>query len=438
VWTAVLLAAILPTLGAPGATPAADGPVAGAAAVYVHAGTLIDGTDAAPRRDMAIVLQGDRIVSVGSWSAARPPDGARVVDLSRLTVLPGLIDAHVHLSMTIGPGWETEPVRNDLADVAIEATVNAARTLRAGFTTVRNLADFAGETVALRDAIDAGRIEGPHVLTARSMLSITGGHGDWSNAFSTGVRIVPPGPDLSGICDSPDACRLAVRVQVKYGADVIKISATGGVLSKGDDIGARQFDDAELQAIVSEAHALGRKVAAHAHGTDGIKAAVRAGVDSIEHGSILDDEAIRLMKEHGTWLVPTLLAGETVEARAKSGGVPAWAAAKALAVRPRMTESFARAVKSGVRIAFGTDTGVSAHGDNAREFALMVHGGMTPAAAIRAATRDAATLLGVGGDRGTLEAGRRADFIAVAGDPLADISVLTHPEAVWQDGRAVR
>jgi len=404
----------------------------------VHAGTLIDGTDAAPRRDMALALRGDRILSVGPWSAAKPPAGATVVDLSKSTVLPGLIDAHVHLSMTIGPGWETEPVRSDMAEVAIEATVNAARTLRAGFTTVRNVGDFSGETVALRQAIDAGRIEGPHVLTARSMLTMTGGHGDWTNAFSAGVRLVPPGPDLSGVCDSPDACRLAVRVQVKYGADVIKISATGGVLSKGDDIGARQFSDAELEAIVSEAHALGRKVAAHAHGTDGIKAAVRAGVDSIEHGSILDDEAVRLMKEHGTWLVPTLLAGETVEARAKAGGVPAWAAAKALAVRPLMTGSFARAVKAGVKIAFGTDSGVSAHGDNAREFVLMVGGGMTPAAAIRAATRDAATLLGVGADRGTLEPGRRADFIAVAGDPLTDVTLLSRPEAVWQDGRAVR
>jgi imidazolonepropionase-like amidohydrolase len=210
------------------------------------------------------------------------------------------------------------------------------------------------------------------------------------------------------------------------------------VLSKGDDIGARQFSDAELQAIVTEAHALGRKVAAHAHGTDGIKAAVRAGVDSIEHGSFLDDEAIRLMKEHGTWLVPTLLAGETVLARAKSGALPAWAVDKALAVPARMQESFAHAVKGGVRIAFGTDSGVSAHGDNAREFALMVRGGLPPAAAIRAATRDAATLLGVAADRGTLEAGRRADFIAVEGDPLADITRLARPVAVYQDGRAVR
>lgn len=387
---------------------------------------------------MALVLQGERIVSVGPWSATAPPAGAAVVDLSQATVVPGLIDAHVHLSMTIGPGWEFEPVRRDLADVAIEATGNAARTLRAGFTTVRNLGDFGGETVALRRAIDAGRAEGPHVLTGRSMLSMTGGHGDWTNAFSTGVQIAPPGPDLSGVCDSPDACRQAVRLQIKYGADVIKISATGGVLSKGDDIGARQFTDAELAAIVSEAHALDRKVAAHGHGPDGIKAAVRAGVDSIEHGSILDDEAIRLMKERGTWLVPTLLAGETVEAAAKRGGLPEWAAAKALAVRPRMSDSFARAVKAGVKVAFGTDSGVSAHGDNAREFALMVRGGMTPAAALRAATRDAAALLGVGADRGTLEAGKRADFVAVEGDPLADVGLLTRPRAVFKNGRAVR
>lgn len=423
--------------GARAADPAAPA-TAGSATVWVHVGTLIDGTDAAPRRDMALVLKGARIDTVRPWGEMTPPAGATVVDLSRLTVLPGLIDAHVHLSMTIGPGWETEPVRTDMADAAIEATVNAARTLRAGFTTVRNVADFAGETVALREAIDAGRIEGPHVLTARSMISMTGGHGDWSNAFSTGVRLLPPGPDLSGVCDSPDACRAAVRVQIKYGADLIKVSATGGVLSKGDDIGARQFTDAELAAIVGEAHALGRKVAAHAHGADGIKAAVRAGVDSIEHGSILDDEAIRLMKERGVWLVPTLLAGDTVESRARAGRLPDWAAAKALVVRPKMADSFARAVKAGVKIAFGTDSGVSAHGENGREFALMVRGGMRPADAIRAATRDAATLLGVAGDRGTLEPGRRADFVAVSGDPTADINLLMRPAAVWQDGRAVR
>jgi imidazolonepropionase-like amidohydrolase len=359
------------------------------------------------------------------------------VDHSGRTVLPGFIDAHVHLSMTLGPGWESAPVKIGTADAAILGTVNAGRTLRAGFTTVRNLGDRGGETVALRNAIDAGTIDGPRIVTARSMLSMTGGHGDWTNAFQPGVSIDRSGAGADGVCDSPDACRVQVRLQAKYGADVIKISATGGVLSQGDAIGARQFTDAELAAIVSEAHALGRKVAAHAHGADGVKAAVRAGVDSIEHGSILDDEAARLMKERGTWLVHTLLAGETVESRGKAGGLPAWAVEKALAVRPLMRDSFRRALKAGVPVAFGTDSGVSEHGGNGREFELMVAAGMPPMDAIVAATRNAATLLGVAADRGTIEPGRRADLVVVAGDPLADIGALTRPVAVFKDGRAV-
>jgi len=407
------------------------------AAIYVRAGVLIDGTGAPPRRDIGLVLRGDRIAEVAPWSRLAPPTGARIVDLSDRTVLPGLIDAHVHLSMSLGPGWEMAPVKTGAADAAILATVNAARTLRAGFTTVRILADRAGETVALRHAIDAGIVAGPHVLTARAMLSMTGGHGDWTNAFQPGVVIEDPGAGASGVCDSPDSCRAMVRTQVKYGADVIKLSATGGVLSAGDAIGARQFSNDELAAIVAEAHALERRVAAHAHGTDGIKAAVRAGVDSIEHGSILDDEAVRLMKEHGTFLVPTLLAGETIEALAKRGGLPAWAVEKALAVRPLMEGSFRRAVKAGVKIAFGTDSGVSEHGRNAREFELMVGAGMAPMDAIVAATRNAATLLGVAADRGTVEAGKRADLVAVAGDPLSDIAALAHPVAVFKDGRPI-
>lgn len=407
------------------------------AAVYLRAGVLIDGTGTAPRRDIGLVLKGDRIAEVAPWSRLTPPAGARVIDLSGRTVLPGFIDSHVHLSMSLGPGWEMAPVKAGAADSAILATVNALKTLRAGFTTVRNLGDRAGETVALRNAIDGGLVEGPHVLTARAMLSMTGGHGDWTNAFQPGVIIRGPGDEASGVCDSPDGCRTMVRLQVKYGADVIKVSATGGVLSAGDSIGARQFSTPELEAIVTESHALGRKVAAHAHGTSGIEAAARAGADSIEHGSILDDEAVRLMKEHGTWLVPTLLAGETVEARGKSGSLPAWAVDKALAVRPLMEGSFRRAVKAGVKVAFGTDSGVSEHGRNAREFELMVGAGMAPMDAIVAATLNAATLLGVAADRGTIEAGKRADLVAVAGDPLADIGVLARPVAVFKDGRPI-
>jgi imidazolonepropionase-like amidohydrolase len=404
---------------------------------YVRAGVLIDGTGAAPRHDVGIVIRGERIESVEPWSKVQPPKGARVVDLSGLTVLPGLIDCHVHLSMEVGKGWELEAIKGTTADAAILATVSAQRTLRAGFTTVRNLADRGGESVALRNAIDRGLVPGPRVITAREMLSITGGHGDWTNGFRPGLTLEGQDTGGTGVCDSPDACRAAVRYQIKYGADLIKISATGGVLSPGDEIGARQFSDAELQAIVAEAHALGKKVAAHAHGTAGIKAAVLAGVDSIEHGSILDDEAIRLMKEHGTYLVPTLLAGETVDERARAGALPDFAVAKAMKVRPLMQDSFRKAVAAGVRVAFGTDTGVSPHGQNAREFPLMVRSGMAPMDAILAATKNAADLLGRSADIGSIEAGKLADLVAVAGDPLKDIGVLGAPAAVYKSGAAV-
>src|SRR5207249_10048467 len=308
---------------------------------------------------------------------------------------------------------------------------------RAGFTTVRNLGDSGGASVSLRHAIEDGLIEGPRIVTAREMLSMTGGPGDDFNAFRPDLRVAGAGKIESGVCDSADECRAAVRHQGKYGADLIKIAATGGVLSAGDELGARQFSDEELRALIGEAHALGRKVAAHAHGTAGIKAAVLAGIDSIEHGSILDDEAVRLMKEHGTYLVPTLMAGEEVETLAKSGEMPEFAAAKALSVRPLMQQSFRKAVAGGVKIAFGIDSGVTPHGRNAHEFELMVAGGMKPMEAIVAATRSAADLLGRARDLGTVEPGKLADLVAVDGDPLAGIAVLKAPAAVIKGGRPV-
>jgi imidazolonepropionase-like amidohydrolase len=400
----------------------------------LHAGRLFDGTSSDLRRDVGVVLKGNRIDRVEAWDKLAVPPGARVVDFTHATLLPGLIDCHDHLTMELGPGWEIEPVKGTAADAAIQGTVFALRTLRAGFTTVRNLGDRDGESVALRNAIASGLVQGPRMLTARHMLSITGGHGDWNNGFRPGLTLLGIDAADAGVCDSPDACRLAVRTQVKYGADLIKISATGGVLSAGDEIGARQFSDAELLAIISEAHELGRKVAAHAHGTEGIKAAVKAGVDSIEHGSILDDEAARLMKERGTWLVPTLMAGEQVEASARAGKLPPFAVAKALAVRPKMADSFRRAVLAGVKIAFGTDSAVSPHGQNAHEFELMVQGGMKPADALRAATSSAAALLGRDRELGTVAPGMLADLVAVSGNPLEDIAVMKRPIAVFKDG----
>jgi len=405
--------------------------------LVLRAARLLDGTGSDLRRNVAVVIKDGRIERVAAAGGFQPPPGASTIDLGDVTLVPGLIDCHVHLTMEITRSWEFESVKGTPADAALLGAVSAMKTLRAGFTTVRNLGDRGGESVALRNAIDRGLLPGPRVLTARRMLSITGGHGDWSGGFRPGLSLLGLDPPEAGLCDSPDACRAAVRTQVKYGADVIKISATGGVLSSGDEIGARQFSDEELKAIVSEAHLLGRKVAAHAHGTSGIKAAVLAGVDSIEHGSILDDETIRLMKERGTVLVPTLMAGETVEAAARAGTLPDFAVSKALAVRPKMVSSFRRAVAAGVRIAFGTDSSVSPHGKNAHEFELMVQGGMTPGAALKAATSTAAALLGREAEIGTITEGKAADLVAVPGDPLRDVSVLLRPVAVFQAGREV-
>jgi imidazolonepropionase-like amidohydrolase len=405
--------------------------------LYVRAGVLIDGTGADPQRDMAILVRGERIERVGPASEMRRPDAAQLIDLSDRTVLPGLIDSHDHLTGELQAGWEWSGVTETPADAAIAGTVYALRTLRAGFTTVRNVGDSGGESHALRRAIEEGLIEGPRIFTARQALSITGGHGDGGNGFRPDLRIAGQTPVEAGVCNSPDDCRAAVRHQVKYGADLIKISATGGVLSPGDELGARQFSDRELEAIMTEAHALGRKVAAHAHGTAGIKAAVLAGVDSIDHGSILDDDAIRLMKKHGTYLVPTLMAGETVYSRARDGRMPEFARDKALEVYPLMQDSFRKAIAAGVKIAFGTDSGVSPHGDNAHEFELMVEAGMTPMDTIVSATRTAAELLGHDGDLGTIEQGKYADLVAFDGDPLRDITVLKRPVAVIKSGRLI-
>ena len=406
--------------------------------IAVRAGVLLDGRGGAPVRNAVILVRGGRIEAAGA--DVRVPAGARVIDLSRYTVLPGFIDMHVHLAgRTVGEGdWVNAGVREGVADAAIFGVRNARETLLAGFTTVRNVGASGFADVALRNAIDAGRVPGPRMITAGNSIGTTGGHCD-DNGYAPGVLSHEPGP-IDGIANGPEEVRAAVRLQVKYGADVIKICATGGVLSQGDAVGARQMDDDELAAVVRAAHLLDRRVAAHAHGREGIIAAARAGVNSIEHGSFLDEEGARVMVEHGTWLVPTLLAGYTVGQGESNAALPAWAAAKGRASWTAMQRGIRIATAAGVRIAFGTDAGVYPHGRNAQEFELLVrYGGLTPMQAIQTATVNAAQLLGMEQDVGSVEAGRYADLVAVEGDPLADITLLrTAVRFVMKGGEVVR
>ena len=393
----------------------------------LKAARMFDGTTATLVPNAVVIVEGDRIKAAGSGLAI--PAGADVIDLGDATLLPGLIDCHVHMTMQLTGDWPNRWTRHTDADDAIEATVYARRTLEAGFTTVRNLGAGGFVDISLARAIDAGTVPGPRMYASGHAIGITGGHGD-ANGFRPGLIMLAP---EQGVANGSEEVRTAVRFQVKYGAKVIKVMATGGVLSEGDEIGAQQMTDEELRTAVEEAHKLGRKVAAHAHGTVGIKAATRAGVDSIEHGSFLDDEAIALMKEHGTYLVPTLLAGYTVAKSAEAGTLPAFAREKAKAADNAMHTSFRKAVEAGVKVAFGTDSGVSLHGQNAHEFALMVKYGMTPINALFAATRDAAALVGLA-DGGAIAPGKLADIVAVPGDPLADITAMERVSFVMKGG----
>lgn len=374
-----------------------------------------------------VVVEGDRIAAV---NPASTPAGAEVVDLGDATLLPGLIDSHVHLSYELSPEMQLQQVTRTTADWTIEAVLNARKTLQAGFTTVRNVGipDFID--VALADASEAGKIAAPRVVPAAHALGITGGHCD-ATGFAPGVA--EPGIE-AGTADGTREVVESVRYQIKHGAEVVKICATAGVLSFEGSVGAQQYSLEEMEAAVEEARRHGMKVAAHAHGTDGIKAAVRAGVASIEHGSTLDAEAIRMMKERGTYLVPTTYLVDAIPLDA----LPDPVRRKAEEVLPRAVESLRRAIREGVPIAYGTDAGVYPHGDNAKEFTTLVRDrGMEPLAALRAATVNAADLLGVD-DRGRIAEGLLADLVAVPGDPLEDIRLMERVHFVMKGGRIHR
>jgi imidazolonepropionase-like amidohydrolase len=411
-------------LHAPAAWRPAGAAEAPGARVAVRAARLLDVERGALLEGAVVVVEDGRIKSVGR---GQPPAGATAIDLGDMTLLPGLIDVHTHLTFDMEGDWFDQPVKEGPADYALRGARNARRTLLAGFTTVRDVGAFGFADVALARAIENGLVEGPRVVPAGHALGITGGHCDVTG-FAPGILELGP---RDGVADGVEEILKAVRYQVKHGARVIKTCATAGVSSFEESAGARQYSDAELSAMVEEARRHGVKVAAHAHGTEGIIAAVRAGAASIEHGSMLDDEAIRLMKERGTYLVPTVYTW-TVPA-----DLPPLIARKNEEMKQHVDRSVRAAIRAGVRIALGTDAGTFPHGDNAREVAALVERGMTPLEAIRAATTRAADLLGAT-DRGLLAAGRLADLIAVPGDPLKDARALQDVRFVMIGGKVVK
>jgi len=395
----------------------------------VKAARLIDVQSGRVVSPAVVLVEGERIVQVGT--AVTVPAGTRVIDLGPATLLPGLIDAHTHLTnVPENAGYRGLGVT--LPRETLYGATNAARTLRAGFTSVRNVGASGFSDVALREAIEAGELPGPRLLVSGPPLGITGGHCD--------DNLLPPHfhHREEGVADGPWEARAKAREVIKFGADLIKVCASGGVMSKGDTPGAPQYSVEEMRAIVEEAHRAGRKVAAHAHGTQSIKEAIRAGVDSIEHASFIDEEGIKLAREHGTFLVMDIYNDDFILQEGAKMGVLPESIEKERALGRIQRESFARAVKGGARMAFGTDAGVYPHGDNAKQFAVMVRFGMTPLQAIRSATLDAAELLGWKERVGSVEPGKLADLIAVRGDPLTDVRGLEAVAFVMKGGVVVK
>jgi imidazolonepropionase-like amidohydrolase len=412
----------------------AAGPV-----TLVQAGRLLDRPGQAPRGPSTVVVRDGRIVEIrDGWVDAAAFPGATVIDQRERFVMPGLIDSHVHLVSDLGgQAGFLSGVTENLPAHAFRAAENAEKTLMAGFTTVRNLGDEGGVTLALADETAAHRLPGPRIIDSGNSISTTSGHMDGRLGFNDDFRETIP---HDNVCNGVESCREAVRLQVGRGVRVIKIATTGGVNSRiGAGLGAQMFED-EARALIETAHLYGLKVAVHAHGADGVNMALRLGADSIEHGTIFDDETLRLFRQSGAYYVPTLstVNGYLERLAADPNAYPPEVMPK-IQWRISITgQSLRRAVPAGVRIAFGTDAGVSKHGRNADEFALMVANGMTPMTAIEAATVNAADLLGLSAEIGTLEPGKRADIIAVDGDPLTDVSVLTSMDFVMRDGRVYR
>jgi imidazolonepropionase-like amidohydrolase len=398
--------------------------------VAIHAGHLLDVKTGKLLADQILVIEDGKILSSGAAADAKIPSDAVRIDLPTATILPGLIDAHTHLTMEPKFGYERLAI--SVPREALTGAKNARLTLLAGFTTVRNVGASGYTDVALRDAINAGDVPGPRLLVSGPALSITGGHCD-NNMLPSEYHATS-----DGVADGIAAVQHKVRQNIKYGADLIKVCATGGVLSLGDNPQASQYTLEEMKAIVADAHRLGRKVAAHAHGAEGIRWAAEAGVDSIEHGSYIDDAGIAAMKEHGTYLVPTLYLGDWMIDNAGLTRLPAPLLAKAQEVIPAARKNIAHAFAGGVKVAFGTDAAVYPHGLNAHEFAVMVRLGLTPLQSIQAATVNAADLLGWPGKVGSLEPGAWADIVAVDGDPLKDVTTLERVKFVMKAGEVVK
>lgn len=401
----------------------------------IHCGKLVDVVDLSIKEKMSIILEGNKISSVQK-GFVKPAAGDKLYDLSDYTVMPGLMDMHVHLESETKKGALADKFIMNPEDIAFEAAKNAETTLMSGFTTVRDLGG-SGVNIALRNAINKGLVKGPRVFTSGKSIATTGGHADPTNGYSR-LLMGDPGPK-EGVVNGVDDARKAVRQRYKDGADCIKITATGGVLSQAKNGQNPQFTEEEIRAIVETARDYGYTVAAHAHGAEGMKRAIRAGVTSIEHGSLMDDEAIALFVKYGTWLVPTITAGKSTSDSAKIPGYySAIVTPKALEIGVKIQDAFAKAYKAGVKIAFGTDAAVFAHGKNYMEFKYMVEAGMPPLETIKAATLNAAELLGVKATLGSIESGKLADIIAIKGDPVQDITAMKNVVFVMKEGQVYR